>query len=116
VKLREVAKTIGLEPRTGVDHLDREVTGGYASDLLSDVMAHSRPGDLWITLQIHENTVAVATLRELAGIAVVGGREPEPETLARARAEGVPILVTPDRTFEVVGRLLRAGVPERAGP
>ena len=44
----------------------REVRGGYASDLLSDVMANAQDADAWITMQKHVNTVAVAQLKGLA--------------------------------------------------
>ena len=60
----DIAKFFGLETRAGKDHLDEEVTGGYASDLLSDVIAHSRKGNVWITIQTHPNIVAVATMKE----------------------------------------------------
>ena len=113
MKLTEVVERLGLSVRTGSAHLDREVTGGYASDLLSDVMANSRAGDLWVTLQSHENTVAVATLRDLGGIVLVGNREPDEETARRAEEEGVPILISPDRTFEVVAKMIDAGVSGR---
>jgi predicted transcriptional regulator len=116
VKLRELVEKTNLKVCAGGAHLDREVGGGYVSDLLSDVIANSHAGDLWITLQIHENTVAVATLRDLAGILLVGGREPEPPTVTRAEAEGVPILTSPQRSFEVAALLASAGVPRRASP
>ena len=40
----DIVKSFGLTIRAGKNHLDEEVTGGYASDLLSDVIAHSRKG------------------------------------------------------------------------
>jgi predicted transcriptional regulator len=110
VTLTEVVKALGLEVRTGSSELDREVEGGYVSDLLSDVIAGSKEGDLWITLQLHQNIVAVAFLNNLAGIVVVGGREPDPDTLEKAEDQGVPIMVTPMRAFEMAGRLYEMGV------
>jgi predicted transcriptional regulator len=108
--LTEVVKALGLEVRTGSSELDREVEGGYASDLLSDVIAGSKEGDLWITLQVHQNIVAVAFLNNLAGIVIVGGREPDPDTLEKAEDQGVPIMVTSMRAFEMAGRLYEMGV------
>ncbi len=52
------------------------------SDLLSDVYAGAKEGDLWITLQLHQNIVAVAFLNNLAGIVIVGGRS-RTRTLSR---------------------------------
>lgn len=110
MKLNELVKQLSLDVRSAPGHLAREVTGGYASDLLSDVLAHSKEGDLWITLQIHQNIVAVATMNNLAGIVLVNGREPEPETIEKANAEDVPVLVSEMPTFELVGRLYGLGV------
>jgi len=58
-------------------------------------MAHAKAGELWITLQVHVNIVAVASLNDLAGIIIVNGREPEEATLRKAREEGVLLMVTP---------------------
>lgn len=91
----------------------REVRGGYASDLLSDVMANSREGDLWVTLQKHVNIVAVAQLNGHAAIVLVNGRRPEPETVTRAEEEGIPIVSTELPTFDVVGILYSLGIRGR---
>ena len=96
--------------KTGKDRLHEEVTGGYASDLLSDVIAYSHKGNVWITIQTHPNIVAVATMKELAGIILTGGREPDAETVQKAEEEGIPLLVSPLFTFELVGKLYQAGI------
>jgi hypothetical protein len=101
---------LDLRVRSARKSLARGVAGGYASDLLSDVLAHSQEEDLWITLQIHQNIVAVATMNNLAGIVLVNGREPEPDTIEKAEAEDVPIMVSEMPAFELVGRLYALGV------
>jgi len=88
IKLSDIVKSYDLKVECSKNSLDREIKGGYASDLLSDVMAHSKKGDIWITLQGHPNIVAVAMLKELTGIIIVNGREPEQETIKKAEAEG----------------------------
>ena len=37
---------------------DAELAGGYTSDLLSDVMANLKEGQVLITIQAHKNTIA----------------------------------------------------------
>ena len=91
----------------------RLVLGGYASDLLSDVMAHAQDGDAWITLQRHVNIVAVAQLKNLAAIVIVNGRAPEADTPARAAEQGVAIVMTPLPAFDAAGRLYAAGLRGR---
>jgi len=105
VKLTELVHELNLGVRSAQGGVDHEVTGGYASDLLSDVLANSEPGNLWITLQIHQNIVAVASMKDLAGIILVNGREPEQDTIEKAKAENIAIMVTELSTFELVGRL-----------
>jgi len=91
----------------------RHAQGGYVSDLLSDVMANAQEGDVWITMQRHVNTVAVAQLKGLAGIVIVNGRQPEPDMLARAAEHDVAVVVTSLPAFDVVGRLFGAGLRGR---
>jgi len=108
--LQEIADKLSLQVRAGESQLGREVTGGYASDLLSCVMARARRGNIWVTLQAHPNIVAVSVLLELAGIVITEGVEPEPATLQRARAEHIPILTTARTTFTIVSELAQLGV------
>lgn len=90
---------------SGREGLGREVTGGYTSDLLSDVMGHAKEGDVWVTLQTHKNVMAIASLKDLAAIIVVKGHVPEEDTTAESEREGIPILRTEEETFEMTGRL-----------
>jgi len=100
-----LVKKLGLTVRCGGDRLDREVSNGYVGDLLSNVMAGSRSGDVWITCQAHQNIVAVGVLKEHAGIILTQGREPDTDTIERASQEGIPILVTELSGFEIAGRI-----------
>ena len=110
MKLSRIIEKLQLEIRTGANRLDVDVTRGYASDLMSDVMANANEGDLWVTLQIHQNIVAVAVMRSLAGIILVNGREPDAETIRKAEAEEVPIMISTMPTFELVGNLFELGI------
>jgi len=110
VTISDLVKSFGLKIEAGKNRLREEVTGGYASDLLSDVIAHSHKGNVWITIQTHPNIVAVATMKELSGIILTGGRQPEADTVQKAEQEGIPILGSSLFTFELVGRLYQMGI------
>jgi predicted transcriptional regulator len=110
MKLKEIVEKLSMEVKSGKERLENEVKRGYVSDLLSDVMANTEAGDLWVTLQIHQNIVAVATLKELSGIVLVNSRCPDDDTIQKANAEGIPIVVSSMSAFEVVGRLYKLGV------
>ena len=63
MKVSDLVKELNLTVFCGEAGLDAEISGGYTSDLLSDVMGHIDEGMLWITMQTHQNIVAVATLK-----------------------------------------------------
>ncbi len=100
-----IAKELNLKAVSASDKMRNNVTGGYTGDLLSDVMANSHEGDIWITRQVHQNIVAVATLKEHAGIILVNSCEPAKDTLEKAIQEHVPILVSDLPAFELTGRI-----------
>jgi predicted transcriptional regulator len=110
MKLREVVSSLNLGVASASDALDREITGGYASDLLSCVMARAQEGNIWVTLQAHANIVAVASLLKLAGIIVTEGTRLEAATIEKADEEHIPILTTSLDTFTVVGKLATLGI------
>ncbi len=87
--------------------LDREIRGVYCGDLLSDVLAHASPGDIWITIHRHRNTIAVASLVNMSGIIITRNREPEHDTLEAATKEGLPLFTTPYNNYETAGKLYK---------
>lgn len=110
MKLKALIERLHLRVKTKNTLEDIEITHGYASDLLSDVLAHSHEGDLWITLQTHQNIAAVATVKGLAGIILIGGREPEVETLKKADKENIPVMISELPAFELIGKLYALGI------
>jgi hypothetical protein len=85
-------------------------TSGYVSDLLSCVMAGAKKEGLWITLQSHDNIVAVAALTEVAAIIITEDARPDESTIARANSKNVTMLCTPQLSFSIVGQLWELGV------
>lgn len=110
MNLAELVERLDLRVLAGTGLLDRPVVGGYSGDLLSDVIAHGRKGQVWLTIQAHPNIVAVAVLKEMAAVMLAGGREPAPETVERAGKEGVVLLQTPLTAFAAAGRLHALGL------
>lgn len=108
--LTEIVDRLDLKVFAAARRLERPVRGGYTGDLLSDVIAHGRTDDLWITIQVHPNIVAVAVLKELAAVVVANGREPNAETVAKADREGLPLLGAAVSAYELIGRLHELGL------
>lgn len=101
MKVKELADKLGLEIHAGKKSANREILGGYTGDLLSDVMARINPGTAWLTIQTHQNIVAVAVLREAACIIITGGQYPDRETAERAEQENMPLLLADDPSFDL---------------
>jgi predicted transcriptional regulator len=103
--VKEITEKINLKVFCGEQHLQNKVSGGYVSDLLSDVMGNASEGEVWITLQSHMNVVAIASLRELSAIILINGIQPEPAILKKAEEEKIPILGSDEPAFHVAGAL-----------
>lgn len=73
---------------------DAEITAAFTSDLLSDVMAHAAEDSVLITIQAHQNTVAVATLAGIRAILACSSRPVPADMLAAARRESIGIFRT----------------------
>lgn len=105
MKLKNIVTRLDLKVLAAAENLDKEVTGGYTSDLLSDVIGNADANNLWITLQTHHNIIAVAKLKDLAGIILVNSRQPDEETLQKAKEENIPLLQTDSMAFTISGKL-----------
>ncbi len=84
--------------------------GGYASDLLSCVMAGAQPDNVWVTLQAHMNVVAVASLREVSAVIITEGAQPEADVITKANEQDVILLSASEPSYAVIGRLWKMGI------
>lgn len=97
--VKEIAEKLGWKTVAGEAGLLNEVKGGYQCDLLSWVISHAEEGDIWMTVQNNINTVAVATLTEIAGILLVDGVTPDEAMKEKADEQGIPVLVTDEGAY-----------------
>ena len=109
--LQDIIDQLDLKLLTDQRDFDQMTpSSGYASDLLSCVMAGARNRGIWITLQAHSNVVAIGALLELSAIIITEGATPDLDTIAKANEEGVTLLVTDKPTFYVAGKLWELGL------
>lgn len=97
------------------EYEDAEISDGYTSDLLSDVMANAAEGSVLITIQAHKNTVAVASLAGVSAVIVCNSRPATEDMLAAAKEEGIAVFQTPENQFKTSSRIAQhlAGCPAR---
>ena len=109
--LQEIIKKLEMTVLSQPQDFDKiQISGGYASDLLSCVMAGAKPGNLWITLQAHINIVAVAALTDVAAIIITEGAMPEASVIEKANSQGVTLLSTQLGSYQVSGQLWELGL------
>lgn len=109
--LQDIIRRLNLKVLTAEkDFAAVTPTGGYASDLLSCVMAGAKQNELWLTLQAHTNVVAVAALLDLCAVVITEGVTPDAATIEKANEQGVTLLSTPLPTYAVCGELWNLGL------
>ena len=108
--LREVKEILEAEVVVGHDQLDVEIKQAGCADLMSDVLVYCKAGCLLLTGLNNPQIVRTADVLDIAGIVIVRGKVPSPETVQLARELRIPILTTKYILFESVGRLYTRGV------
>jgi serine kinase of HPr protein (carbohydrate metabolism regulator) len=105
-----IVEALSLEVLCAERHLGREIQGGYASDMLSCVMAGAQKDNIWVTLLTHLNVIAVAVLLEIPAVIVTENSPVEDNVLKKAEDEGVVLLHTAEDNYHVVGKLYELGI------
>lgn len=108
--LKDLIEKCNLEVLNEVYEPEREISGGYTSDLLSDVIANSGKNKIWITMQTHINIIAVASLKELSAIIIVMNRELDKDTMEKAIQEKISVLRTNLTAFGISGKIYECGI------
>jgi hypothetical protein len=112
--LDQIIKKLDLKILTDQkDFASISPTHGYVSDMLSCVMTGAKHQSVWVTLQAHNNIVAVACLLDLAAVIITENAQPDVETIKKANEEGITLLSCPQSSFFVSGRLWEMGLRDQ---
>ena len=109
ITVNDLINELELTPMLLADG-EREVTGGYAGDLLSWVMGRANAGDAWVTIMSNMNVAAVAQLADVACVVFAEGVVPDQPALDAAELHGINLLGSAKGTFELcfeIAELLR---------
>lgn len=98
MKVSELAKCIGCE-MVSAKYNDAEVLNAYTSDLLSDVLANAPDGSVFITMQSHKNSVAVASQLDFPALIICNGRTVTEDMIKAAENDGIAIMRTAENQF-----------------
>ena len=81
------------------DDTDRAVTGVFCCDLLSIAMGKAPADSAWVTVMGNVNTIAVATLADVACVIIAEGAALDEVGRTRAKEQGVTVLSTDEPIF-----------------
>ena len=108
MKLQELAQKLELKLVTAA--FDREVGGVYISDMVSDVIANAKAGNLLVTVQVHANALAAANLVDICGIILAQGKKPADDVIKMAAKAEISIFSTALTRWQVATKLYEAGL------
>jgi len=106
--IKELGERLELKTLTKI--FEKPLTGVYISDMVSDVIANARAGNVLVTLQVHNNIIAAANLVDVAAIVLTRGREPAPEAVGLAEKAEITVFQTSLDSWQVATRLYEAGI------
>ncbi len=93
---------------------EKEAESVYCGDLLSWVMGRAPAGAVWCTVMANRNSLAVASLKDLAAVVFCEGAAVEPALLEKAVEIGLNLLQSPLPVYEtarLVGEKAGHGAP-----
>jgi len=108
VKVKDLETKLGLKPINAL--YDKDVEGAFISDMVSDVMAGAKAGNVWVTVQTHKNIVAAANLVDISAVVVVRGKKIPDDTVQMADRAQMTIFATDLDSFQLAVKLFEAGV------
>ena len=87
-----------------------ELTGCFAADLMSDVLAFAREGCLLITGLATHQVIWTTALKHLPAVVIVEGKQADGEMVETAREEAIGVYRTELSKYEACGLLMQSGL------
>lgn len=101
MNLSALCERLGLKAVIGNPDQAAEYDGVYAGDLLSRAMSHVKAGNLWVTIMVNANVVAVASLTEAAAVILAEDVQLLPDAAEAAEKNGILILSSELSAYEL---------------
>lgn len=107
-QILEISEGTMLTPNAD---LDTDILGGFAGDLMSDVLASIQPESVLITGLSNPQVIRTALIADVRVVIFARGKQPAPETIKLAVEERLPVITSELGLYEISGRLLQNGLP-----
>ena len=102
--VQQVASRLGAEI-ISLALQDREPCGVYCGDLLSWVMGHAKPDNIWVTIMTNKNVLAVASLIDLSCVILCENAQVDEEFIMTAKEKEINVIRCAEDNYTVCTRL-----------
>lgn len=89
------------------EDLDRDITRPFCCDLLSIAMGKAPEGSAWVTVMGNMNTLAVASLADVACVIMAEGAVLDEAAAQKAKQQQMTVLATGEPIFEAALAIYR---------
>lgn len=108
--LERIKKILEAKIITGAKNLKMEIKMGCGCDLMSDVLAFTKPDALLLTGLTNSQVIRTAEMADVKAICFIRGKKPDRETIKLAKSKNIPLLLSNIPMFEACGRLYKEGL------
>ena len=108
--LRRIREILDGEIICGEQFADRTVGSACGCDLMSDVLAFTRPGSVLLTGLTNSQVIRTAEMLDLKGVVFVRSKKPDERTVKMAEALQLVLILSPHPLYESCGRLYVSGL------
>ncbi len=109
--LKDLVTLLKAVPMTSRNGADTVIDNAGASDLMSDVLAFTKPGSALLTGLCSSQVIRTAEMLDLKAIFFVRNKKPDAVAIALAEEMGLPLFSSPYPLYEACGILYKAGIP-----
>lgn len=110
MKIKEIAEILNAEILTDFNNEEKDIQYGYASDLMSDVLAFANSESLLVTGLNNAQVIRTAEMMDMSTVLFVRGKKLCKEILEMAQENFVTVLATDYTMFKTCGLLVLNGM------
>jgi predicted transcriptional regulator len=112
MKVFKIKELLNANVHSCGEHLEKDIIGAYASDLMSDVLASEYLDESAVLVSGLNNLqlIRTAEMLDLAVIVLVRGKQPKPEMIEMAKENDITLMSTDFNMYNSCGILYADGV------
>ena len=110
MKIKEIAEILNAEILTDFSNEHTNIAFGFASDLMSDVLAYANSESLLVTGLNNSQVIRTAEMMDMGTVLFVRGKKPCRDILDLAEENNVTVLATNYTMFKTCGLLVLNGM------